>query len=79
METPYFCPMCRGNRARFAMIFRLAREIEKDPSTGELRHVADELEVLTPPGPEAFEVRCLACGYTAGERAFRRAAQSDPA
>lgn len=78
-EAPYFCPMCKGNRDRFTLIFKIAREIEKDPKTGVVRYVADEFRLMSPPGPEELEVRCLACGYTAGERTFQRAARNDPA
>ncbi len=73
----YFCPDCKGNRTRFALIYKLAQEIRKDPKTGEILYRADEWEALSDGnGRPHVDVKCLSCGYTAYENVFIKAAKN---
>lgn len=79
MEAPYLCPVCRDNREEFLQVYKLAREIRKDPETGALRYAADEWETLTRDGRLDLEIRCQLCQHSAPEIDFVRAAQRDQA
>jgi len=74
LAVPYACPICKANRTHFELIHKIAREIHKDPSTGETVYLAPELETLSRGGRPETDVRCLHCGYTGSERLFIRAA-----
>lgn len=77
MPEPYFCPHCRGNRTRFALIQRISQEVEKDPRTGAIREAAEEW-VLESRGDQPYvEVRCLSCGFEGYEGLFIQAAARD--
>ncbi len=76
MAQRYSCPDCQGNQTRYALIKKLAQEVHKDPQTGKIIWAADEWEeVLMPDGQLYLEVRCLSCGYQAGEKLFTQAAK----
>lgn len=75
MVIPYACPVCRTNRTRFEVICKIAREIHKDPDTGENTYIAPELETISRSGKPDIDVKCLNCGYTGYESLFAKAAR----
>lgn len=73
MARPYLCPICRTNRSRFALIYKLAHEVQLDPKSGASVYEAKELEtMLRADGRPDIDVRCLECDYTAAETTFIR-------
>lgn len=72
---PYLCPACRGNWARFEVIYHLVQQVTKDPRTGEIRYGSDQLELDGRGGRPAVDVRCLVCRFQGNEALFIRAAQ----
>ncbi|OUM95248.1 MAG: hypothetical protein BAA04_09790 [Firmicutes bacterium ZCTH02-B6] len=77
VEQPYLCPVCRDNRQDFLQVYKLAREIRKDPETGAILYVADEWETVTRDGRLDLEIRCRLCDHSAPEVDFVRAARRD--
>lgn len=78
MSRPYTCPVCRSNSEQFALVYKLAQEITKDPDTGAVLYYADELETVTKgDGKPDMDVRCLLCGYIGQERAFVQEARHE--
>ncbi|NLN17563.1 MAG: DNA alkylation repair protein [Firmicutes bacterium] len=75
MAEPYLCPICRSNRTSFEIIFKLSREIRKDPETGEELFQADSMSVMLRNDRPELEVKCLTCGYTGYEGLFIKAAR----
>jgi len=78
MIKPYFCPVCRSNRTDFIIIYRLTRQVRKDPDTGDVTYQAPELEAPTRNGQPEVDVRCCRCGYTGHESLFIKAAARQP-
>lgn len=78
MGRAYKCPICRSNREHFALVYKMAQEITKDPYSGDTSYYGDELETVTrPDGQPDLDVRCIACGYVGQEATFVREAQRD--
>jgi uncharacterized Zn finger protein len=76
MARAYKCPICRSNSEQFALVYKMAQEITKDPDSGETLFYADELETLTKiDGQPDLDVRCMMCGYVGQETAFMKEAQ----
>jgi rubredoxin len=75
LAIPYACPVCKTNRTHFEVICKIAREIHKDPDTGENIYIAPELEVVLRTGKPEIDVKCLSCGYTGHEGIFAKAAR----
>jgi hypothetical protein len=74
MARPYLCPICRENRSRFMIIYKLAQQVNLDEVTGDPVYEAPELEtVARSDGRPDIEVRCLKCDYTAKESTFIKA------
>ena len=69
----YLCPICRSNRSSFEVIFKLSREIRKDPDTGEELFQADAMSVVLRNDRPELDIRCLQCGYTGYEGLFVKA------
>lgn len=74
MPQPYLCPMCKTNRARFAVIYKMSLEVKKEAQTGAVLWQADELELADRGGRADIDVKCLECGYVGFEGVFIRAA-----
>jgi hypothetical protein len=77
LSKPYLCPICRQNKTSFELLFKLTREIRKDPKTGAVLYQASELACVMRNGQPEIDIRCLHCGYTGYERLFIKAAQQD--
>lgn len=78
MSRGYLCPVCKANRSRFELIYKLAQEIHKDAESGQTLYQGDELSVLVKSdGRPDLDVRCSACGYTGAEGSFARAAERE--
>lgn len=78
MPQAYLCPVCRGNRSNFDVIFKMSQEIQKEAETGETLYVSDELVTLVrDDGRPDLDVRCRQCGYVGAEAAFAGAARRE--
>ncbi len=78
LSRPYLCPVCKGNRTRFELIFKMAQEVHKDPTSGITQFQSDELTTLTHrDGRLDLDVRCDKCGYVGTEKSFVKAAERD--
>ncbi|HHW09335.1 MAG TPA: hypothetical protein GXX29_05120 [Firmicutes bacterium] len=67
----YCCPACRRNKKEFALVYKLAQDIIKDPADGRTLYLSDELETLVrADGKLDLDVRCGCCGYLAPEDKF---------
>ena len=78
MSRPYLCPVCKGNRTHFDLIFKMAQEIRKDAESGDTLYRSDELVTLTHrDGRLDLDVRCGRCGYCGTESSFVKAAERE--
>lgn len=77
MNEPFLCPVCRDNRTEFRQVYKLARDIRKDPDTGAVEYASDQWETVTKDGRPDLDVQCGLCGHVARERDFVRAARRD--
>mgnify|MGYP001048270095 CR=1 FL=1 len=77
MAKRYLCPVCRGNRSRFEIVYKLVQEVQKDELTGEVLFRSDELVTRLVGGRPDVDVRCARCGYTGSEASFARAAERE--
>lgn len=77
MGQPFLCPVCHDNRTEFMQIYKLAREITKDPDTGAVTYASDEWETVAKDGRPELDVQCRLCGHVGKERDFERAARRD--
>ncbi|MBO8171294.1 MAG: DNA alkylation repair protein [Bacillaceae bacterium] len=81
MESPYYCPFCKGNRQRFNIIEQVPRPVKKDPATGEIlqEYQDDALDPFHMPyrGVQR-KIQCALCGIIEDEEVYVRMAQSHP-
>lgn len=77
MNEPFLCPVCKANRTEFRQVYKLAREIRKNPDTGAVEYAADEWEAMMKDGRPDLDVQCGLCGHVANAREFIRAARRD--
>ena len=78
VAQPYLCPLCKGNRTHFELIYKLAQEVRKDPDSGAAVFLSDELTTLARlDGRLDLDVRCARCWYVGAESAFVKAAEYD--
>ncbi|OEG00007.1 hypothetical protein BHF71_06970 [Vulcanibacillus modesticaldus] len=73
---PYFCPNCRGNRTKFRIIQRKAKDVQKDAFNGEIVSMGTEIPFVSEQGDT--EVECLVCHYVGYEMMFIKAAEREP-
>lgn len=75
MDKPFLCPVCRNNRSEFRQVYKLARDIRKNPDTGAVEFAADEWDTVVKDGRPELDVQCGLCGHVGSERDFARAAK----
>jgi len=70
MAQKYLCPECEENETDFELLYRMSREIKKDPETGDNTYRESELKPDANDSSASQTVRCSKCRYTSSEDDF---------
>ncbi|WP_166238004.1 hypothetical protein [Paenibacillus turpanensis] len=73
-EKPYFCPNCRSNRVKFALLETTSTFFMKDAINGSVSEMG-EPQLIEEADPQ---VQCMVCRFVGNELRFVKQAEREP-